>query len=137
MLERKFSSSCSCVVIECKLTLSFGFAGPMASTAWQGSGGIHFCIFHLLFFPSDLVYLARGVLFHKTVPGKHPAIGKGQGGLVKFIYNMNFMKICNSVMFYFMKKKNSFSDLSGKCILPDMIRAVLKSSQLYVLPANI
>ena len=34
---------------------------------------------------------------------------------------MNFMKTCPSVTFYFMK--NSFSDISRKWILPNMIRA--------------
>ena len=38
------------------------------------------------------------------------------------IIAMNSMKTCNSVTFYFMK--NSFSDISRKCILPNMIRAV-------------
>ena len=35
---------------------------------------------------------------------------------------MNSMKTCPSVTFYFMK--NSFSDISSKWILPNMIRAV-------------
>ena len=34
---------------------------------------------------------------------------------------MNSMQTCHSVMFYFMK--NSFSDVSRKWILPNMIRA--------------
>ena len=34
---------------------------------------------------------------------------------------MNSMKTCHSVTFYFMK--NSFSNISRKCILPSMIRA--------------
>ena len=34
---------------------------------------------------------------------------------------MNSIQTCNSVTFYFMK--NSFSDVSRKWILPDMIRA--------------
>ena len=34
---------------------------------------------------------------------------------------MNFMQTCNSVTFYFME--NSFSDVSRKWILPNMIRA--------------
>ena len=36
--------------------------------------------------------------------------------------SMNSMQTCNSVTFYFMK--NSFSDVSRKWILPNMIRAV-------------
>ena len=36
--------------------------------------------------------------------------------------SMNSMQTCNSVMFYFMK--NSFSDVSRKWILPNMIRVV-------------
>ena len=35
---------------------------------------------------------------------------------------MNSMQTCNSVTFYFMK--NSFSDVSKKWILPNMIRTV-------------
>ena len=35
---------------------------------------------------------------------------------------VNAMQTCNSVTFYFMK--NSFSDVSRKWILPNMIRAV-------------
>ena len=37
--------------------------------------------------------------------------------------DMNFMKNCNSVTFYFMK--NSFSDISRKWILRNMIGAVI------------
>ena len=38
-----------------------------------------------------------------------------------FSLYMNSMQACNSVTFYFMK--NSFSDVSRKWILPNMIRA--------------
>ena len=39
---------------------------------------------------------------------------------------MNSMNTCNSVTFYFMK--NSFSDISRKCIVPNMIRVVPAST---------
>ena len=39
------------------------------------------------------------------------------------VIGMNSMQTCNSVTFYFMK--NSFSDVSRKWIVPNMIRAVL------------
>ena len=42
---------------------------------------------------------------------------------------MNSMKTCACVMFYFMKK--SFSDVSRKWILPNMIRAVDRLHSLY------
>ena len=41
--------------------------------------------------------------------------------IVNFVKDMNSMKTCPSVTFYFMK--NSFSDISRKRILPNMIRA--------------
>ena len=42
---------------------------------------------------------------------------------------MNSLQTCNSVTVYFMK--NSFSDVSKKWILPNMIRAVLAGSGSY------
>ena len=48
------------------------------------------------------------IVLHYTAVYKHSAI-------------MNSMQTCNSVTFYFMK--NSFSDVSRKWILPNMIRA--------------
>ena len=48
---------------------------------------------------------------------------------------MDSMKTCNSVTFYFMK--NSFSDISRKRILPNMIRAgtalIIFSKMLFLL----
>ena len=47
---------------------------------------------------------------------------------------MNSMQTCNSVTFYFMK--NSFSDVSRKRILPNMIRAVNQSQFTPKMKAN-
>ena len=53
--------------------------------------------------------------------GRGGGRGRGEGGCDVTNLYMNFMRTCNSVMFYFMK--NSFSDVSRKWILPNMIRA--------------
>ena len=48
-----------------------------------------------------------------------------------------FHETCNYVTFYFMRKKKSFSDISRKCFLPNMIRAVtslLIFGKMYILP---
>ena len=42
---------------------------------------------------------------------------------------MNSMQTCNSVTFYFMKK--SFSDVSRKWILPNMIRSVNRPNHIW------
>ena len=47
---------------------------------------------------------------------------------------LNSMETCNSVTFYFMK--NSFSDISRKWILPNMIRAVNQSQFTPKMKAN-
>ena len=49
-----------------------------------------------------------------TIPEEH-------GFSVLMLCCMNSMKTCPSITFYFMK--NSFSDISRKCTLPNMIRA--------------
>ena len=43
--------------------------------------------------------------------------------------HMNYTKTCPSVTFHFMK--NQFSDISGKWILPNMIRTVNRLHSLY------
>ena len=47
---------------------------------------------------------------------------------------MNYMKTCNSIAFYFLKK--SFSDINRKCILPNKIRvapALIIFGKIHVL----
>ena len=55
-------------------------------------------------------------------------------GSICVLVVMNAMKTCPSVTFCFMK--NSFSDISRKWILPDMIRAVNKSQFTPKMKAN-
>ena len=68
-------------------------------------------------------------------PFRYKSSNKGKRESDKQII-MNSMKTCPSVTFYFMN--NSFSDVSRKWILPNMIRAVPIPTYLVgPLPANI
>ena len=51
---------------------------------------------------------------------------KASKQFVKYVYIMNSKQTCNSVTFYFMK--NSFSGVSKKWILPNIIRVVRSTS---------
>ena len=55
----------------------------------------------------------------------------------RLLLYMNSLKTYNSVKFYFMK--NSFSNISRKCILPNMIRAGTGLNHFWhnALPSNI